>query len=40
MAGSDQIGRSKFTGLLMFKPGGLRIKLSKTYNNRIKAGQT
>jgi hypothetical protein len=40
MKGKDSVGWSNFTGLLMFKLGGLRIVLSKIYNNKKKAGQT
>lgn len=40
MTGDDEVGRSKLSGLLLFKGDQIAIKLSKVYNNRKKAGQT
>lgn len=40
MKGKDDVGSSTFNGFLMFKSRGLRMLLSKQYNNREKAGQT
>jgi len=40
MTGSDEVGKSKFEGLLLFKNSGLGIKLSKVYDDRKKAEQT
>ncbi len=40
MTGSDEVGKSKFEGLLMFKNEGFGLKLSKVYDDRKKAEQT
>jgi len=40
MNGKDQVGPSKFEGLLMFTADGLGLKLSKVYDDRTKAEQT
>lgn len=37
MTGSDEVGKSKLEGLLLFKNEGFGIKLSKVYNNRKEA---
>ena len=40
MNGSDEVGTSKLEGLMIFKSDGLGIKLSKVYDDRLKAEQT
>ena len=37
MDGSDEVGKSKFEGLLIFKNDGLSLRLSKVYDDRTKA---
>ena len=40
MTGSDEVGTSKIEGLLIFRGDGFGFKLSKVYDDRIKAEQT
>jgi redox-sensitive bicupin YhaK (pirin superfamily) len=39
LQGNDSVGLSTMEGLLIFKGGGVAVKLSKLYSNRKKAGQ-
>ena len=38
MSGKDEVGRSELEGILLFTGNQMRIKLSKVYANRDKAG--
>lgn len=40
MSGSDEVGKSKIDGLLIFKADGMGFRLSKVYDDRSKAEQT
>lgn len=40
MEGSDEVGSSKFDGVIVFTQDRLSLKLSKVYDDRTKAGQT
>lgn len=40
MSGSDEVGKSKLDGYLIFRADGFGFKLSKVYDDRSKAQQT
>lgn len=40
MTGSDEVGKSKFTGIVTFQRDFIGLKFEKTYDNRKDAGQT